>query len=357
MDVLFEEYYNNSVKEWLIALAIIIASIVLARAIYWAFKPFTKKFTSKTASDLDDVLVDKIEEPFAAAIALAGIWYALGTLQLGELNGGQVFVDKAMIFILSLDAAWMASRVVTVFFEHMLAPLVSKSETDLDDVVMPIVLKGARFTIWSLAIIVGLQNAGYDIGAVLAGLGIGGLALAMAAKDTVMNVFGGITVFIDKPFKINDRIKIAGFDGTVIEIGLRSSRLKTLEGRIVTIPNAKFTDGCVENITLEPTRKVILNLGLTYDTPPENMQLAIDTLNNLLKDNTSLDGNHLVGFNAFGDFSLGLIVVYYINKGEDILGAQTNVNMEILKKFNELNLEFAFPTQTILAEVNSQKPF
>ena len=348
-----ELYYHNSIKDWAIALAIIVASIVLARVIYWALKPFTKKFTSKTTSNIDDILVDKIEEPFAVAIALSGIWYALNTLQLGSDNIGQIFVSKGMIFILSLDAAWLVSRVVTVFFENLLGPAVSKSETDLDDVVMPIILKGARFTICSLAIIVGLQNAGYDIGAVLAGLGIGGLALAMAAKDTVMNVFGGITVFIDKPFKINDRIKISGFDGTVIEIGLRSSRLKTLEGRIVTIPNSKFTDGCVENISLEPTRKVVLNLGLTYDTQPEEMEKAMNILKDILSKNEALDKNHSIGFNSFGDFSLGIIIIYYIKKGEDILGTQTKLNLDILKQFNSEGLDFAFPTQTIITEVNT----
>ena len=136
----------------------------------------------------------------------------------------------------------------------------------MDDQLLPVVRKGLRATIWILGILVALNNAGYNVGALLAGLGIGGLALAMAAKDTVANIFGGVTIFTDKPFKINERIKLGGFDGTITEIGIRSTRLKTLEGRVVTIPNAKFTGGMVENVSMEPSRKVVLNLGLVYDT-------------------------------------------------------------------------------------------
>ena len=128
------------------------------------------------------------------------------------------------------------------------------------------------------AVILAIQNAGYDVGALLAGLGIGGLALAMAAKDTVANIFGGFTILTDKPFTINDRIQVSGFDGWIREVGLRSSRLETLAGRIVTIPNSIFSDTPVENISAEPSRKVAVNLGLTYDTTPDQMEEAMNIL-------------------------------------------------------------------------------
>lgn len=106
--------------------------------------------------------------------------------------------------------------------------------------------------------IVALNNAGYDVGALIAGLGIGGLALAMAARDTVSNVFGGFTIFTDRPFTLNDRIKVSGFDGTVDEIGIRSTRLRTLAGTLVTIPNSTFSESAVENVSAEPSRKVVM---------------------------------------------------------------------------------------------------
>ena len=169
----------------------------------------------------------------------------------------------------------------------------------------------------------------------------------MAAKDTVSNIFGGITIFTDKPFKVNDRVKIDGFDGTITEVGIRSTRLKTLAGRIVTIPNSKFTDGMVENVTSEPSRKVTLNLGLVYETPANKIEKAMELLKEIAASKTALEENTVIGFNNFGDFSLGILFIYYIKSGEDIIGTQTAINLEIKRKFEEHGIEMAFPTQTI----------
>jgi len=185
------------------------------------------------------------------------------------------------------------------------------------------------------------------VGAVLAGLGIGGLALAMAAKDTVSNIFGGFTIFTDRPFSLNDRVKVAGFDGTITEIGIRSTRLRTLAGTEVTIPNSTFSGSAVENVSAEPSRKVVVNLGLTYDTTPEGMEQAMAILRSVAEADEDLEENVLISFNAFGDFALNILFIYYITKGADILSVQTRLNLEILRRFNAAELEFAFPTQTL----------
>ncbi|MCD4732143.1 MAG: mechanosensitive ion channel family protein, partial [Bacteroidales bacterium] len=153
--------------------------------------------------------------------------------------------------------------------------------------------------------------------------------------------------FTDKPFKVNDRVKIGGFDGIITEVGIRSTRLKTFAGRIVTIPNSKFTDGLVENVSVEPWRKVTLNLGLVYDTTAVKMEKAMELLKEIAASNTTLEENTVIGFNKFGDFSLGILFIYYIKRGDDIIGTQTAINLEIMRKFEEHGLEMAFPTQTI----------
>jgi MscS family membrane protein len=199
-----------------------------------------------------------------------------------------------------------------------------------------------------MGIIIGMDNLGIDITAMIAGLGIGGLALALAAQDMVKNIFGGIMIFIDKPFKIGDRIQINGFDGTVEEVGLRSTRVRTLEGRLLIINNSTFSDNTVVNVSAEHTRKVVLNLGMTYDTTPEQMQQSMDILKQIIIEHEILDIEETsIGFNAFGDFSLGILFIYRIKKEADILGTQTDINLEILKRFNAEGLEFAFPTQTV----------
>ncbi|MDJ0882494.1 MAG: mechanosensitive ion channel family protein, partial [Gammaproteobacteria bacterium] len=256
-------------------------------------------------------------------------------------------IANAYQVIIALLVGWLLTRLFDALYKEYLVPLTDKTENDLDDQLMPILGKGVKMIIWAMAIIIGLNNAGYDVAALIAGLGIGGLALAMAAKDTVSNIFGGFTIFADRPFTINDRIKIAGYDGTVIEIGVRSTRLKTLEGRIVTIPNAKFADAPVENVTWEPSRKVKLDLGLTYDTTPEKMEKAMGLLQAINDANPRTEENATIAFNAFGDFAMNIMFIYYIKKGEAIAGTQSEINMEILKQFNAEGLEFAFPTQTL----------
>ena len=241
----------------------------------------------------------------------------------------------------------MVTRLLDAVYREYVVPIAQKSENDLDDQLLPILQRGTKLAVWSIGIIVALNNAGYDVGALIAGLGIGGLALAMAAKDTVSNVFGGFTIFSDRPFKLNDRVKVAGYDGTVTDIGVRSTRLKTLEGRVVTIPNSKFSDTAVENVSLEPSRKVVSNLGLTYDTTPEQMNEAMALLKEIAGAQGNLEDNISVGFNAFGDSAMNILFIYYIKKEGDILGTQTEINMKILEAFTKAGLDFAYPTQTL----------
>lgn len=132
------------------------------------------------------------------------------------------------------------------------------------------------------------------------------------------------------------------------EIGIRSTRIETLAGRVVTVPNSMFSDDAVENVDKEPSRKIVLNIGLIYDTNADQMEQAIQVLKEIAKDHPNqLEEEVLTSFNAFGDFSLGILFIYYIKKEADILETQTTINLAILRRFGEANLEMAFPTQTV----------
>ena len=338
-------FYHNTIGDWAISLAIIIGAVVAGKILYWIFGNIFKKLTSKTKTKIDDIIVDMIEEPVVLALTIAGLWYGLHRLHFPE--GWYVWMGKVYHILIAVNITWLIARLVDAIIEEYVVPLTEKTESDLDDQILPVVRKSLKAAIWILGIIVALNNAGYDVGALIAGLGIGGLALAMAAKDSVSNIFGGIMVFTDKPFKVGDRIKVNGFDGTITEVGLRTSRMRTLEGRLVTIPNSQFTGNMVENVSEEPTRKVILNLGLTYDMTPEQMQKGLDVLKEIAAANQNVEDNYLVSFNAFGDFALGILFVYYIKKESDILNTQTEINLAILTQFNANGLDMAFPTQTI----------
>ena len=350
IDFLTKGFYGNTIKEWLIALSIIFGSFILGKILYLISTKFLRKLTSKTKTELDDHLIDRLEKPIIFAIIIIGVWIGLKTLNLHP--DIESWFSKSYIILIAFNISWVMTRTVETVMDLYILPLTERSKTDFDNQIYPIVKKSVIYIIWAIGIIVGLNNAGYNVGAILASLGIGGLAMAMAAKDTVSNFFGGITIFTDKPFKVGDRIKIAGFDGTVTELGIRSFHLKTLQGTVVTIPNSKVTDSCVENVSLEESRKITLNLGLTYQTEPEKIKLAMDLLGQIAIEHTSVHDKYLISFNSFGDSSLGILFIYYIKKGEDILGTQSEMNLKILTLFNQNRLDFAYPTQTLFIEKN-----
>ncbi len=348
-DFLNKTFYGNTIQEWGISLLIILFSIVFAKVIYWIFGNIIKKFTKKTKTNLDYLIVDNIEEPIVTAIVLAGFWFGPNYLNLTE--GLENFLNKTFYFAITFVVFWLIVRLVDALIVQYLSPIVKKTRGDLDDHILYIVRKSFKVAIWILAVVIGLNNAGYDVGALIAGLGIGGLAFALAAKDSVANLFGGVTVFADKPFKIKDRIQIDDFDGIITEIGLRSTKLKTLAGRVVTIPNKKFTDSYIENITSEPTRKMSISLGLTYTTTADEIQKGIKILQQIDKESDYTSTECIAYFESFGDFSLNIRFIYYIkNKEGNWYKAPNSINQLILEKFNAEGLEFAFPTQTIYTE-------
>jgi len=356
------EYYGNTVLDYGIIFGIILAAVIVGKLLFFLSKKVIKKITAKTKTNLDDIIVDKVEEPVVFGLVLGASWYAFTLLQYAaptlsqdDIEAGisvayshpKQFVNHFFNFLIVVNITWLLARLSDALIEEYVVPLTEKSESDLDDQLLPIFRKGLRLIIWVMGIIVGLNNAGYDVGAVIAGLGIGGLAFALAAQDTIKNFFGGIMIFADKPFQIGERIQINGIDGTVKEIGIRSTRIETLAGRIVTVPNSMFSDDAVENVDLEPSRKVMLNLGLTYDMSADQMEQAMAVLTKIATDNTKVDDDFSVGFNAFGDFSLGILFIYFIKKGEDNLAVQTEVNLAILRQFGDAKLDMAFPTQTV----------
>ncbi len=345
MDFFSKTFYNNTVGHWLIALLIMVATVVVAKLLYLVIGKFVLTLTKRTKSKLDDIIVDKMKDPVVFLLVLSGIYYALNFLTLPAWADG--VTRKAYYFLLLIDFAWALTRFVDALVIEYLVPVVEKSESDLDDQLLPIARKSIKILIWVLSVIIGLDNMGYDVGAVIAGLGLGGLAFALAAKDSVSNLFAGFTIFTDKPFKIKDRIIVDGFDGKVEEIGIRSTRIRLLNGRVVTMPNSSLVNDAVTNVTSEPNRKITLDLGLVYNTTYKQMKRAQQILADIALKNPDISDDCVTAFTAFGDFALNIRFIYYINGGADIFGAMDAVNMEILRRFEEEKLEFAYPTQVV----------
>jgi len=345
-DFFAKTFYGNTVEQWFYSLLFVLGGILFSKAIYWVFKEVVKKLTAKTKTSLDDALIEAVEKPVVYGIVLTGMW--MGFNRLTFPDGFENFMQRALMFVLIFNITWLIVRAIDALIGGILIPLAEKSENTFDDQIIPILRTGAKVLLWIIGIIVALDNAGFDIMALIAGLGIGGLALALAAQDTVKNIFGGVMIFIDKPFKLGDWVVIGGDDGVVDEVGIRSTRIRKLDGRLVTIPNSKFAESSVTNNSAEPDRKVALNLGLVYGTAPDKMELALKILDEIILNNKQdLTDEKLISFNAFNDFSLGILFIYHIKKESDILKTMSKINLDILKRFNENGLEFAYPTQTI----------
>lgn len=354
-EILQKKFFHNTIEHWLISVAILVATIIFARLIY-RFVNFTlKQFTARTKSRLDDVILEQLQSPAILSIILAGLWFSIDRLHF--TNKIDNAVNRAFVMLIALVITWLFVRIVNALIKEFLVPYSQREDNNLDVQLINLIQQVVKIVLWSLGIIAGLNNAGFNVGALIAGLGIGGLALALAAQDTVKNMFGGVILFLDKPFKLGDRIIIEGFDGHVCEIGIRSTRLKTLEGRIVTIPNGHFSEKPIENFTQGPHFRVVNVLGLVYNTSFEKMQMAIEILKQISHERKDVMAEEpIIFFEQFADFSLNLKFIYFIKPGQENFKIRSEINFEILKRFNQAGLEFAFPTRTVIMQPSANSP-
>ena len=224
------------------------------------------------------------------------------------------------------------------------------TESKLDDQLVPLVRKALKVVAGVIGGTVVLQTLSVDVGSLLAGLGIGGLAFALAAKDTLANLFGSVMVFIDKPFQIGDFITLGSHKGTVEEVGVRTSRLRTSDGVLITIPNARMTDTPVENWSQRPYRRYRTVLGLTYDTPPDSVHAFVEGVIQVIEANPlTIKEACTVRFTGFGASALEIIMVckFDTRSYDAEQDARHKLNTEILRLATALGVEFAFPSQSL----------
>lgn len=242
-----------------------------------------------------------------------------------------------------------------------LAKMATRTDTKLDNMLVPIIRKSLRATI---IILVSVQIAQVlsdkPITSIIAGLGIGGLAVALAAQDTIKNFFGSIVLFVDKPFEMGDRIAIDGHDGPVEEVGLRSTKIRTLDGHLVTIPNGELANKTIQNIGKRPYIKRITNLTITYDTPTEKVERALEIVKEILNNHEGMhkDFPPRIYFNEFNSESLNIMVIYWYHPPDywEFMTFTENFNKEVFRRFNDEGIDFAFPTQTLYLAGDSSRP-
>ncbi|MEZ4322995.1 MAG: mechanosensitive ion channel family protein [Myxococcota bacterium] len=324
--------------------------LAIAKVVNLLFHGRFREWANRTKTDFDDALLDALERPLnlflIGVAARASIEFLVLPEVLERLSGNVLTV------ILTVFVAWGITRVQDAVRIVFIDPRVEASETKLDDQLVPIADRTLKVVIWSLAILIAFSNLGYDILSLLTGLGIGGLAVALAAQATLSNLLGAVTIFADQPFQVGDLITLQGHTGVVTDVGLRASRMQTFEGYTVTVPNAAVVGEPVINRTIAKRWRHDMKLGLVYQTTSEQLAEAMRILTEILTEHPHVEPGFAVRFMSFGDSALELTVAYFVTDRAvgRFLDTQSEVNLEIKRRFDAAGLSFAYPSVSVYME-------
>ena len=295
-------------------------------------------------------------KPASLFIYVYGIYAALSPLYVHfERAGGAnlilAVVKRGADIGGTVALFWFIYQLV-VLLDARLMKWADGTDSNIDNMLVPLIGKSLRVFIVIVGGMMVLQNlTGLQIGPLLASLGIGGLAVALAAKDSIANFFGTLTILFDKPFQVGDRIVINNYDGSVENVGFRSTRIRLLNGNLVSIPNEKVVNSEVENVGRRPNIRWLTQIGVTYDTPPKKVREAVQILRDILKDHEGVhpDFPPRVHFDGFNDWSLNITVVVWYHPPEwwDFQAWLQKTCLEILQQFDSAGIDFAFPSQTL----------
>lgn len=342
-----QDWFGIQIWQYIAVFCWLLLGLIFRKIFEFILDNYIHRLAKKTKFTWDDDLIDGVDKPFGF-IFMMFFWLATFTnLQLSVTVNH--YLSLILEIAVSVGFIWLFYNLSDVFSKY-LGVLTSKTETKLDDQLVPLIRKTLRFFVLVMGIILILQNNGYNVASLIAGLGIGGLAVALAARDTLANFFGSITIFVDKPFRIGDWIKVAGVEGTVEEVGFRSTRIRTFYNSLVSVPNSNISNNEVDNLGLREYRRLLTTLNLTYSTSPEQMEAFVEGIKAIVKSNSHFRQDfYEVHFNAFGAHSLD-VMVYVFFKVPDWsteLQQKHNFFLEVLKLAKEVGVEFAFPTQTL----------
>ncbi len=332
----------------LLALFFVICGFVLRQILNSVVRQRLKALTQKTATQADDMAGEALVSPLGMLLPVVGIYFALRLL-LGIHPEWVDTSDQVFRIATILVVVWTAFKMIdalSIFLNEMAA----RTDSLLDDQVVPLLRKSFKVFLGVLAFILIAQNLGYSVSGLLAGLGIGGLAVAMAAKDTLANFFGSLMILVDQPFHKGDWVTFPGGDGVVEEIGLRSTRIRTFAKTVISVPNQSLANATVENHSLMPKRRIKFTLGVTYQASVAQIRDLVANIEKYLHANPDIDQEFmLVKFTEFGPSSLDLFVYCFTSSTDwtKHLSVKQDVNLTIMKMVEDMGMSIAYPTQTV----------
>lgn len=338
---------DNSGMRLLLFFALLLLTFVARKVVIAIYTVWFMRVAKRTKWTFDDKLFTALEGPVGAMVYVVGFFLSVSVLSLGE--GMDLVILRIFQASTMTVFFWGLLRAIDVFAD-VLANVARQRDMGVYHFI-PLLKKTVRVFMMVIAVVLVVQNLGYSVGSLLAGMGIGGLALALAAQESLSNFFGSISIVADRPFKVGDWIQVGDrVDGDVEEIGLRSTKVRTWSKSQLTIPNKVMANEIIENWSRMPKRRVKQYVGVTYSTSPENMEGLVEDIRKLLREDEGVQQDFiLVNFTDFGDSALQILVYYFTStiKWLEHMDIRQRINLKIMKAVEARGSSIAFPTRTI----------
>ena len=334
--------------KWILALLIFLFFLLLRKVFTYFIIKLLKQAVRKTKTKIDDKILKLLIAPTRYLFIVFGVWSSLNILNLeGEII--RHFIRSLLI----IAVFWTFYNAINIFRTEIYK-FSAKFGKELSQEIGNFFIKTLKALIIVLSIVAVLQEWGINVSAFVASLGLGGLAFALAAKDTVANLFGGLTILADKSMKLGDWIKVGSVEGIVEDIGLRTSKIRTFEKSLITVPNSYIANNPIENFSRRQNRRIKMYIGLTYDTPVKVVSNIVKEIREMLINHPRIDKNLtlLVYFDEFGESSLNIFVYTFTDTAdwEEYLAIKQDVMFKIMEIVEKNGSSFAFPSESIYIE-------
>ena len=363
MEFLNYEFLGNSIADYIYFLSSFLVGLLLIIPFRLFISRLLFRLFGKDNSDNDNKKFNSLlKKPLQYFLTLLVLYFSVKFISLpeflnsteeGSLNLAKYF-DKAFNFLLLVTIFWTINRSID-FVGYKLKNKALETESKVDDQLIPFAIDIAKVLTIVLGVVMILGNV-FDVNvtALVTGLGIGGVAFALASKESLENLLGSFTIFFDKPFTVGDIVTLGGVTGIVEKVGFRSTRIRTFDKSVVTVPNKNIISTELDNLGARPVRRVKFNIGVTYDTSVENIKNIVDDIQKLVDDHPMTNQEGKVRFLNFGASSLDIMVLYYVDSPdwEVLIDAQQKINFQIIDIVNKYKCEFAFPSTSVYIEKN-----
>ena len=342
-EILEQAFLSNRILDYLVCVGVFLLSLIIIKIFEIIILKKLKKWAERTTTTLDDFLVGLFERVVTPFLYIGAFYLSIQILTLSSAVARVVNVFG--IAVLTIFTVRVAVKLITYGFEVYSQKIRKRPALDQS---LKGILNVIKYILWAGAIIFFLDNLGFKISAVIAGLGIGGVAIALAAQAVLKDLFSYFSILFDRPFETGDFIIVGDLLGTIEHIGIKTTRVRSLGGEQLVFSNSDLTDSRVRNYKRMQKRRVVFKLGVVYNTSLKALKEIPQVIETAIKNvqNTLFDRAH---FSSYGDFNLVIEVVYYVLSGDynKYMDIQQEINFIIKEEFEKRKIEFAFPTQTI----------